>query len=281
MKKIIVLYHFPCLDGFTSAWVTRKALGETADYLPAGYENDFGDYDFTGKTVYFVDYSFKRDKMLEVAKVAKKVIVLDHHKTAAEELMELFEQGVITGVFDMDRSGAGIAWDFFFPDDPRPAMVDYVEDRDLWRFALAHSREINQALFSYDYDFDTWDKLAAACGAQTEMVAMEGRAIWRKHMKDVRELSTQARLMNIGGHIVPIVNANYTYGSDVGSLLAETSSFGGYYWVGANGEYNFGLRSTNAGIDVGAVAQLYGGGGHRNAAGFRVKHLRDLWRIEE
>jgi oligoribonuclease NrnB/cAMP/cGMP phosphodiesterase (DHH superfamily) len=282
MKDIVVLYHFPCLDGFTSAWVARRALGDTADYIPADYSMPFPAEDFADKTVYFVDYSFKREKMLEVARVAKQIIVLDHHKTAIEDLAELYEQGVITGVFDLHRSGAGIVWDYFFPDDPRPALVNYVEDRDLWRFALPHSKEINQALFSYDYDFDTWDKLEAVCGAQPEMITFEGTAIWRKHMKDVRELAKHSRLMNIAGQIVPVVNANYTYGSEIGSLLSEDAPFAGYYWIGADGRFNFGLRSRHdGGADVGAIAALYGGGGHRTAAGFSVASLKELWMNKE
>lgn len=282
MKDIIVLYHYPCLDGFTSAWAARKALGDSAEYIPADYSVDPSTIDFTNKTVYFVDYSFKRDKMLEVVKVAKEVIVLDHHKTAIEDLAELYEQGVIKGVFDLHRSGAGIVWDYFFPNEVRVSLVNYVEDRDLWRFRLPHSKEVNQALFSYDYDFDTWDELMYTLSSEPHRLIAEGTAIWRKHMKDVRELAKQARLMNIAGQIVPIANVNYTYGSEVGSLLSEDYPFAGYFWVGENGDYNFGLRSRHdGGADVGAIAALYGGGGHRTAAGFRVKNLRDLWRIEE
>lgn len=278
MKDIVVLYHFPCLDGFTSAWVAKKALGDTAEYIPADYSKPLPTEDLENKTVYFVDYAFKRDKMLEVVSVAKQVIVLDHHKTAMENLAELYEQGVITGVFDMNRSGAGIVWDYFFPDQSRPVMVNYVEDRDLWRFALPHSKEVNQSLFSYDYDFDTWDRLENDCETRLDTVIMEGQAIWRKHMKDVRELAKQARWMNIAGQLVPVVNANYTYGSEICNLLAQDAPFAGYFWIGADGRFNFGLRSlSDGGADVGAIATLYGGGGHRSAAGFSVGSFKELW----
>lgn len=281
MKDIVVLYHSPCLDGFTSAWAARRALGDTAEYIPSGYAVDESPLDFTGKTVYFVDFSYKRDRMLEVAKVAKRIVVLDHHKSAIEDLAELYEQDVIEGTFDLSRSGAGIVWDYFFPNEPRPTIINYVEDRDLWRFALPHSREINYSLFSYDYDFDRWDELAKIADENLDELIVEGAAIWRKHMKDVRELSKQARLMNIAGQIVPVVNVNYTYGSDAASILCEGQPFAGYYWIGENGDYNFGLRSSKDGADVSIIASLYGGGGHRTASGFRVKSLSDLWRWNE
>jgi oligoribonuclease NrnB/cAMP/cGMP phosphodiesterase (DHH superfamily) len=278
MKDTIVIYHYPCLDGFTSAWVAHRYFGDNATYLPGNYGEDANPIDFAGKTVYFVDFSYKRDKMLEVAKVAKQIIVLDHHQTAIENLSDLYAQGVITGVFDLNRSGAGIVWDYFFPNESRPPLISYVEDRDLWRFALPKSKEVNAALFSYEYDFDVWDDVFAK---SVDELQHEGEAILRKHMKDVHEIAEQARLMNIAGHIVPVANANYTYGSDIGDLLSREHPFAGYYWVGTNGDYNFGLRSQHGhGADVAAIAQMYGGGGHKHAAGFRVKSLRELWRVE-
>lgn len=273
MKNIVVLYHYPCLDGFTAAWAAKKFFGDEAEYIPADYSGKVN-VDLSNKEVYFVDYSFKRPRMMEVARVAKRVIVLDHHKSAIEDLAELYEQGVIEGVFDLHRSGAGITWDYFFSDLNRPPMVDYVEDRDLWRYALPNSREVNYALFSHEYNFDTWDQLAET---PINTLIAEGIAIWRKHMKDVQELSQQSRLMSIGGHVVPVVNVNYTYGSEVGNILAQGQKFAGYYWIGNDGGYNFGLRSTDDGLDVSEIAIRYGGGGHRNAAGFKVRNLGELW----
>lgn len=279
MKDTVVLYHFPCLDGFTAAWAAKRALGDTADYIPADYSKPLPTEDLRGKTVYFVDYAFKRDKMLEVAKVAKEIIVLDHHKTAIEDLAELYEQGVIKGVFDLNRSGAGIVWDYFFPDEPRPTLIDMVEDRDLWRFTWPTTKPYNLTMFSYDYDFDTWDKIAFGEHKSFGEMVSDGEAIERKHMKDVRELAQNAMFLTIGDYSVPVVNANYTYGSEVASYLLElypNAAFGAYFWIGKDRTYNFGLRSKDDREDVAKIAASYGGGGHRNASGFKVKSLRDL-----
>lgn len=267
-KDTTIIYHFPCLDGFTSAWVARKVFGDTADYIPSGYHRDEEFPDVKDKTVYFLDYSFKKDKMLEVIKQAKDVIVLDHHISAMKDLAELFEQNLIKGVFDLERSGAGITWDYFFPNDERPVLVNYVEDRDLWRFNLSDSREVNTNLFSYEYDFATWDKLAETTQAK---LVEDGRAIYRKHMKDVHEIAAEAQFFIIAGHRVPVVNANYTYGSDIAHYLDKDYPFAAYYWINKNGEHVVGLRSRkDGGADVGSIAESFGGGGHKNAAGFRV-----------
>lgn len=67
--------------------------------------------------------------------------------------MAAFDRPAILAEFDMNRSGSQMAWDYFFPDFARPAMIDYIADRDLWRFKLPGSREIAAVLFSHPYPF--------------------------------------------------------------------------------------------------------------------------------
>ena len=41
-----------------------------------------------------------------------------------------------------------------------------------------------------------------------------------------------------------------------------------------DGNYIYSLRSrADSGIDVSAIAKKYGGGGHKNAAGFKLEYL--------
>lgn len=120
-------------------------------------------------------------------------------------------------------------------------------------------------MFSYPYDFDIWDKLMEEpLGA----LAVQGAAIERKHHKDVAELvGASRRVMVIGGHRVPVANLPYTLTSDAGHLMAQGQPFAACYIDTAKGR-TFSLRSTDAGLDVSEIAKTYGGGGHRNAAGF-------------
>ncbi|MDE2020687.1 MAG: phosphohydrolase, partial [Patescibacteria group bacterium] len=169
-------------------------------------------------------------------------------------------------IFDMDRSGAGLAWDHMMPGVPRPRLIDHIEDRDLWRFALPKTREIQAAVFSYPYDFKVWDELMAM---PTPELAIEGIAIERKHHKDIAELvGVTKRRMNIGGYNVPVANLPYTLTSDAGNLMAEGEPFAACYWDTPSGRV-FSLRSKPEGLDVSEIAKSYGGGGHKNASGFQ------------
>ena len=172
--------------------------------------------------------------------------------------------------FDMGRSGAGLAWDHFHP-GPRPKLIDHIEDRDLWCFDLPDTRQIQAALFSYPYDFAIWDDLMTA---GTSRLARDGEAIERKHHKDIAELvRVSRRLMKIGDHVVSVANVPYTMTSDAGNLMAEGQPFAACYMDGPKVRA-FSLRSRSDGVDVSEIAKAYGGGGHRNAAGFLVSFAR-------
>jgi len=276
-KTALVIYHHPCLDGFTSAWAAKQALGNTAEYIPGSYGNDGELPDVDGRVVYLLDFSYPLDVMLTLASRASKVIVLDHHLSAQKDLEPLLDNGTIEGEFDMNRSGAMMTWDYFFPDREAPDFISYVQDRDLWLKELPLCEEVNLAMFSYTYTFDNWDRISVTPISDLQQ---EGFAIHRKHMKDVHELIEQVQYMTICGfENVPTVNANYFFGSDLCGLLSETCPFAAYYWINSEGEYVFGMRSCKdfeRAVDVSVIAKSFGGGGHANAAGFRIKDLNEL-----
>lgn len=258
------IYHGNCADGFGAAWAVRKALGDIA-FHPGVYQD--APPDVTDCDVLLVDFSYKRQVLLEMAESARSILILDHHKTAVADLVDLPSN--VTAVFDMERSGARITWDHFFPNEEPPALLLHIEDRDLWRFALARTREIQANVFSYPYNFQVWDELMAANVAD---LAKEGEAIERKHFKDIDELiGVVTRRMVIGGHNVPVANLPYTLTSDAGHKLAKGEPFGVCYWDTPAGRV-FSLRSTDDGLDVSEIAKQYGGGGHRNASGFRLDY---------
>lgn len=280
MGETICIYHGNCADGFTAAWAVRKALGDI-EFYPGVYGQD--PPDVAGKRVVMVDFSYKRPVLKEIGRQAKSVLILDHHKTAAEDLAGLptpppdlpqhagwLPDAGIFATFDMERSGAQIAWQHFhFAETPK--LVDYVGDRDLWKFLLPQSREVNAYIFAHEYEFRNWDYLNAMVSGHMEiqMVADMGGAIEKKHHKDVAELvkATQRRMI-IGGHNVPVANLPYTLTSDAGHLMAQGEPFAACYWDTPKGRV-FSLRSTDGGLDVSAIAKQYGGGGHRNASGFQ------------
>jgi oligoribonuclease NrnB/cAMP/cGMP phosphodiesterase (DHH superfamily) len=285
LPQYLCIYHGNCADGFGAAWVVRKALGSDIDFHAAKHGQAAPDV--TGKRVIIVDFSFDLETLTAMAEVAESVLVLDHHKTAQADLQEVpaagpsheaqqsTHEGRLHALFDMNRSGAGLAWDFFFPNQPRPALINHIEDRDLWRFKLAGTREVLANLFSYPQDFEIWDGLFAA---EVSSLLTDGAAIERQRQKTVTDLlrSTRRRMV-IGGHDVPVANIPGMFASDAGNLMTAGEPFAACYSDGPEGR-SFSLRSTDEGLDVSVIASQYGGGGHRNASGFRVPFGHELTR---
>jgi oligoribonuclease NrnB/cAMP/cGMP phosphodiesterase (DHH superfamily) len=276
----LCIYHGGCDDGFGAAWAVRRALGFDVDFHPGVYQQD--PPDVADRNVVMVDFSYKRPVLDAMAARARSILILDHHKTAAEDLIGfptpplswggydrlIAQAGCVHAMFDMNRSGAGMAWDFFHPDSERPEFIDYIEDRDLWRRSLPFGDEFTMCLRSYPQDFNTWDQLFAR-GVQS--MIDEGRAIKRYYRLRVEELKAHAYPTNLGGVPCWISNAPYFAASEVAGELCDAAGadFGACYFEVTKGEFQYSLRSRGD-FDVSAIAKKFGGGGHKNAAGFKT-----------
>ena len=271
-SKNICIYHANCMDGFSSAWVVRKVFGKEVTFIEGHHVENKEAPDVTGCDVYIVDFSYNREIMKEIISTAKSTTVLDHHLSAERNLDGLdkwaSDHGYIYNVtFDMNHSGAILTWNHFFPNDTPPDLLLHVEDRDLWKFKLANTREIAAAVFSYEYSFEIYDKLMTM---DLSNLISDGMAIDRKHFKDINEMLPElTRKMIIGGVEVKVANVLYFQASDVGQMLATGEPFGACYYDTAT-ERKFGLRSAEDGVDVSKIAEKYKGGGHKHAAGFSV-----------
>lgn len=273
MTKPLVIYHSNCADGFSAAWCFWHRYGDACDFHPGTYGQQ--PPEVTDRCVYLVDFSYKRDVVLKMLEAAAHIMLIDHHKTAIEDLAGI-ESGKFSAVTDLNRSGATLAWDFLFPDESRPLLLGHVEDRDLWRFKLPGTREIQAFVFAHEYTFELWDKLMAADQAELLKMTAAGAAIERKHHKDVAELvAVCKRRMVIGGHDVPTASLPYTLASDAGHLMAQGEPFAACYWD-TDEHRCFSLRATDDGMDVSEIAAQYGGGGHAKAAGFKVPRTHAL-----
>lgn len=296
----ICIYHFPCDDGFASAWIARKRWPDV-QVVPTNYGLPLPDVDFIGKNVLIADFSYKPDAISELMMSygARSIIILDHHKTARADLKDFtvemcgtakFVAGDMEGMFsdfaelgrpavaarfDMERSGASLTWEFCFPDDPMPELIKYIEDRDLWRMSLPKTRQVSLFLRSFPYDFSTWTTIV---DNMSDPVSRSGslkqaEAIERFYDNKLAEMLPTATIKTIGKWSgVPVAHAPYAFASDLAHELLKKNPDAPFaaVVVDAYGSRTYSLRSENSRQDVSEVARAFGGGGHRNAAGFRV-----------
>lgn len=254
-----VLYHAECWDGFGARFAAEQALGDKAQYIPVSYKDDPPQLPADAK-VAIVDFSYPREDLLKFKSTVAGMVVLDHHEKARQQL-----EGLPFVVFEQSRAGAGLSWAYFHPDQQEPELLQYVEDRDLWKFNLDKSREVSAALGSYPMDTKIWENL------DVNDLKVEGTAIQRYKQQLVDGAAERAVMGTVDGHRVPMAQCIPEIRSEVGEALRAKypdAPFAAVSYV-ENGKKQWSLRSQDGGFDVNAVAQKFGGGGHKAAAGFR------------
>lgn len=333
-KPLLVVYHGSCADGFGAAWAIHKA--ELAGRVTRGVEYVKGTYgypapDVQGRDLVLVDFCYPPQVMEELVAMANTVLVLDHHVSAQKDMAALAERlgwRVYAGVnhdggatimitdyltpegktakvemcFDMNRSGAAMAWDHFNNHTHWPTLIKYVQDRDLWTKVLPHIDEFTLALGSYDMDFATWDKIAA----RVEFSAInnpqglaqfynEGSSILR-YQRNLVDQAVKASFwvtlqaprglfdgastadsplpnVPINSWRVRATNCIPALASEVGEVLAERFGGIGLTWIEGKDQLLYSLRSRGDNApDVSLIAKAFGGGGHAKAAGFKSSH---------
>lgn len=257
----IVIYHGNCYDGFTAAWVAHRH-SPAAVFVAAQY----GDTppNVTGKRVLIVDFSYPRAVLLDMREVAADLLVLDHHKTAQADLA-----GLSFCVFDMERSGAGLAWDVLM-EAPRIWLIESIEDRDLWRFRFPGTKSIHAALTGVAMTFENWDTFYAAGPMNAEIA---GDSILGFTMLAASKFAARAGVAMLGDVEVWAVNVPVEFVSETAEVLKDREPHMpilGFSWDGERENWYCSLRSREDGPDVSAIAKRYGGGGHEHAAGFRL-----------
>lgn len=280
-----VFFHANCFDGFGAAYAAWKKFGDEAKYIPASYGKEhISDNPFQPEDeIYILDYSVSNEEFDQLAETVAKLVMLDHHKTALERFTEeaplspdsdglLHATENVYVKFDMRKSGALLAWEYFHA-SPVPQLIQWVSDRDLWQFKLDGTKEAHAYIAAKRRDFDIWNTM------MMEMETVWGRAnvlgmgklLLSQQDITVDMICKKAYTTNIAGYNVPVVNST-SHWSEVGNKLLELNpgcKFAASYGDQPDGTRMYSLRSVGD-FDVALIAQKFGGGGHKNASGFRV-----------
>lgn len=281
-RKVLCIYHGHCADGLGAAWAVHRKFNDMVEFRPGNYGRGLPDGDYKDRDVLIVDFSFEPAILNALATVARSVLVLDHHKSAKEQLAHLhppahpdwqiwrrnlivedvstregndagdWHHQNIAAIFDMERSGAGITWDFLFSGPrsliSRPKIINLVESRDLWKLT-DENRSFNAILNSYELGPPTEPPRGNEYPSRLRMLDewhewTEERMDSRGHLNLADEWFTliqggrdilrsndalvdsfvrsSRRAMRIGGVLVPVANIPGNFASDAGHLLCNS-----------------------------------------------------------
>lgn len=287
--KPLIIYHDNCADGFGAAWAAYKKFGaDGAEYLPMNYNDPrvavnhdelVFPVEVVDRDVYILDFSFPKDVMLEIELRASKFTLLDHHKTVFEQFgLDPQRRHTDSGgkgslaILDPNKSGCVLAWEHFHPGTEIPTLLKYIEDRDLWRWQYDHTRDFSTALRSEPFSFGYFDRVQMNLIAFIDAGAAMNR-LFDQQLADITMYPVPTRLYVVEGSCGRIgmsVNCTPQFASEGGNKLAKLSGTYGMTWcAGDEGQVFVSLRSVGD-YDVSAIAKVYGGGGHKNAAGFKI-----------
>lgn len=285
MSKVVVFYHGPeCMDGLGAAAVLYSVYGNSAEYHPLQFGDELPYHiDIKDAIVYFLDVCVDVKHMQEyVLTEAASVVVIDHHKGTIDKYRDITDPKLDMSSCSVEFSGAMLTWNKFNKAGA-PPIISYIQDRDLWTFKYTYTKAYTAYLrYNIKSPFEMF-KLFESNPVKTNKIIDEGGIIcnteYKLCMNLISENKRQINIINPLGESESwvMINAPAALSSDIGNIVAVDYPFVAIY-SDSNKFRRFSLRSSpsfSGWRDVNEIAKQYGGGGHKNAAGFRVdrKHM--------
>lgn len=275
----IVISHYPCCDGFTSRLVCYIFMNKyyptkSVTYINGYHNSTLPDLEqFQDKNVLICDFSYRKDFLLKMISVVKNLLIIDHHKSAEKDLADIDDHYKI---FDMNCSGAYLTWKYFFPTDPVPLLIQYVQDRDIWTKKLPNTDCFASWFYTLPFDEKIYSEYLDD-QKLLDGIEKQGKSYYELNNYYTNESASYSspKFSKIGNqyYFVTYVNTSVLK-SDIGSAIFQKyplSDFSVTYsindWTNST---SFSLRSTNDRVDVSTIAFSFGGGGHRNASGVKL-----------
>jgi hypothetical protein len=324
-----VIYHSQCFDGIAAAYCFRfyqkyyhtSRLPTTS--VTSANEAKIDDHDlpkfpqYVDADIYYYPawYKIRLDQLVGIFEMdelflvdfslpaimlqqellpqfnGKPIHIFDHHKTALINLTTdtLASYSNLHCVLDLKRSGCQITWDQLFPTYQRPAVIDYIADRDLWLYQLPDSKEITSAIYSKPCSFETIEQLVLEFESTVEQLITEGREVWYNRQVVIKQYAETAQIVLFHDIVCAMCDVPFDYRSETGDYLLyqyeptnkqiEIAFL--YTYNQQLQKYSISLRSRkqgdqgDQGVDVSSLAEIYGGGGHREAASFQYRGKLD------
>jgi len=269
----VVIYHADCTDGFGAAYSAWRFLGNRAEYYPCKHGTD--PPNVKDKNVVILDFSFDNETTKKMIEEANSLLVIDHHKSAMVELHDIANTH-----FDMTKSGAVLSWEFFHPGKDAPKFIQYIQDRDLWKWELPYSKEFSAAFDMVPFSFDDFDKFCD--DSVFDDAVKRGSYILAYSKTVVKKICAKATRKKYDGKECMIVNASH-WMSEIGATLSPHCDFAMIWFYDHDDNVTkVSLRAFHDTIDVSEIAKKFSGGGHRKSAGFILPkdvHIEDVFKI--
>lgn len=258
--------------GFLAGYFERQHGEENIRFVCADYEMDPGkiiDAIAPGETVYVLDWSFKPSDWMRVLMRTPNVVWIDHHATAIEACKHLD----IPGLRVVGKCGALLTWEYLSKGKPVPEFVRLVNDWDIWahKYGL-RTRHFQAGLKMIDTSPDSVEWLKMFGADRLDKICEMGKIAYESEQAfNAAYLKQCGYTRNFAGKECLVLNRAKANSDVAGEQLSKHDCFVTWYYNGTR--YVVSMYTAKIDVDVSEIAVKYGGGGHKQAAGFNCAEL--------
>ena len=266
LKDIVVIYHAHCQDGFGSAFAAYRKFGNTASYLPCS-DRVTPPFGLINKELYILDFSFSKPVLLDLELKNKKLVVIDHHISEKEAVTSIKNH-----VFDNEHSASFLSWQYF-TDTPATTLIKMLEIIDLAKDKEHHHADVITYILSKPFKFEDYEQLSKDLDNPKELAKIKelGKAQNNYLQVIISTLIENPDFVIFEGYTIPCINIFLPINE---KSIVLTELYNKYPPFAMSYRFDDGfikvsLRGNDA-VNLMELARKYGGGGHKNSAGFVV-----------
>jgi hypothetical protein len=278
-------YHGNDLDGKCSAAIVKYKHPE-CELIPIDYGQDYPWNSISkDEEIYMVDFSIQPfDWMLELPDT---LVWIDHHDTSIKEASDRNFDPL--GIRDTSKAACELTWEYLFPDEMVPLAVILLGRYDVWDLHWSGRGCTSTDLKSFQYGMrgrdnnpedPVWNVLfnftyIRDSNTFVRYIIDRGHAIYTYLKKDHKKYAEGFSFETVlDGHTCICCNRGVVNSELLRSVWDEKRHDMMITFCRTPDKlWNVSLYTTHDGVNCGKIAQKYGGGGHRGAAGFKCKTL--------
>lgn len=279
-QKRIGIYHKNCTDGTTAGAVLLRKFPDI-QLFPLVHSHTEEDLEHIHKIageeseIYFVDFATGVEEFLDKK---HNIFVLDHHFGAKERMEKLEKENPkLKYIFDNNKSGASLAWQYFFKDEKEPEIIKYVEDSDLWTGKYEETKYVSNYLSMFS---NNPEHVLELMESDINEIKEKGKIISNYVDIQIERIveKLQEIKLRIGEYEALAYNVTM-YESAVGHKLSVLQNQAVAMFTISGNSVNFSFRGNDNNSPTALdLAKLLDGGGHKNASGATI-YLEDFLKM--
>lgn len=301
-----VIFHRGCLDGFTSFIVLHKSgkIANDAIIYSDVPSAKFPPQHIENRHIIILDVAYKYEVLISITEKAKSVTFIDHHVTIHNDVKKIQNDGKnIKIIYDENECGASLTWKFFNEKRKIPLFIKYIKDNDIGTWKLKYTHEFIAALdtnHNFSVNSENIHKWNLLFNEMTVKALIKKGKVYREYMNHLLDMNSRRYSMELFPSekiyeqyseyfkkpaefkVAVVCGTGCPSSSLLGARMMEILDCDFVIIWNLHldkKEYVLSFRSKE--IDVGYIAQMFGGGGHKlaSACSFPItKHsIQDLF----